>query len=186
MQEEKQEVQEITVETEVEVDEAVVRVVDREKVEKAINSGVVISMGIGVTLLPIFSLVTVTAVQLNMVRKLSKLYGVNFKENTAKKIITAVIGAGVPVLATGPVELLALCLPVIGTSAAFATMPALNGLSTYAVGRMFVTHFERGGDFVGINAEAMKKEFNSAYQNSREWLGNKIAGKKTPLEGAEA
>lgn len=167
------------VDVEMEMEETVIAVtVDKEKVEKTINNSVYASMGIGVLLLPVVSLASVTAIQLNMVRGLAKLYGVEFKENMAKKIITAVVGAGAPVLATGPVEWLVLGIPVFGTALAFATMPALNGLSTYAVGRMFVTHFERGGNFISANADSMKEDFKTAYQNSREKLGSMISGKK--------
>lgn len=162
-----------------EQEEAVTAVaIDKEKVEKIINNSVYASMGIGVLLLPVVSLASVTAIQLNMARGLAKLYGVEFKENMAKKIITAVVGAGTPVLATGPVEWLVLGIPVFGTALAFATMPALNGLSTYAIGRMFVTHFERGGNFLSTNVDSLKEDFKTAYQNSREKLGDMISGKK--------
>lgn len=160
-------------------------VVDKEKVEKAINKGVYAAMGIGVTLMPILSLASVTAIQLNMVRKLSEIYGVDFKENKAKKIIAAVTGAGVPVLATGLVELAVIGIPVIGTSMAFATMPALNGISTNAVGRMFVTHFERNGDFVDANIGKMKEDFSETYKNSKEWVGKTFKNRKAAkAEGA--
>ncbi len=153
--------------------------VDAAKVEKIITSSVYASMGIGVTLMPLVSLASVTAIQLNMVRNLSKLYGVEFKEDIAKKIIAAAAGGALPVLATGTVELLVMGIPLIGTSMAFATLPALNGLSTNAVGRMFAAHFNNGGDFVNANIDAMKASFKAAYLNSREWIGKMLKRKKT-------
>lgn len=175
-----------TMQTEAGAEEAAMpvalRKIDKGEVEKLINHSVYASMGIGVLLMPIISLASVTAIQLNMVRKLSKIYGVEFKENLAKKVITTVVAAGVPVLATGPVELLALCIPVVGTAAAFATMPALNGLSTHAIGNMFVTHFEKGGNFINVNVDSLKEDFKTAYQDSREKLGDVISGKKANVE----
>lgn len=156
--------------------------VDKAKVEKLIHQSVYASMGVGVTLLPFVNLAGVTALQLNMIRKLSQLYGVEFKENIAKKILTAVVASGASVLATGPVGMLALSIPVFGTAAAFATLPTLNGISTLAMGRMFVTHFERGGNFIDANMDSMKEDFKTAYQNSREQLGDMISGKKAAAE----
>lgn len=170
----------VNIESEI-VEDSILSVVtvDREKLEKIINNSVYASMGIGVLLLPVFSLVSVTAIQLNMVRNIAKLYGVEFKQDFAKKVITAVIGAGVPVLGTGPVEYAVLHIPVFGTAFAFATMPALNGMSTLAVGRMFVNHFESGGNLVSASIDTMKEDFKKAFQNSREWLGHIISGKDT-------
>lgn len=147
-------------------------------VEKAIRGSVYASMGMGIVPVPLFNVVTVTVSNLNLARKLSQLYGVEFKEGAAKKIIAAVTGAGVGVLASPLVETAVIGLPLVGLPLAIATKPALNGMTTYAVGRMFATHFARGGSFLGANVNAMKEDFSAAFQNSREWLGNVVKGKK--------
>lgn len=149
-----------------------------EKVEKALRDSVYASMGIGILPLPLVNVAAVTANNLNLVRKLAGLYGVEFKESIAKKIIIAVTGAGAGVLATPLVEMAVIGIPLVGLPLAVGTMPMLNGMTTYALGRMFVTHFERGGSFIGANADTMKEDFTEAYKNSRQWLGNTISGEK--------
>lgn len=148
------------------------------KVEKAIRDSVYASMGIGIVPLPLFNVAAVTGSNLNLARKLSDLYGVEFKEGVAKKIIIAMTGASAGVLASPIVETALIGLPLIGLPLAIGTKPILNGTATYAIGRMFVTHFERGGSFIGANVDAMKEDFSAAYKNSREWLGNAISGNK--------
>lgn len=151
---------------------------ESEKVEKAIRESVYASMGIGVVPLPMFNVAAVTASNLNLVHKLSKLYGVEFKEGVAKKIIIAITGASAGVLATPIVETAVIGLPLVGLPLAIGTKSVLNGMTTYALGKMFVTHFERGGNFLAANVDSMKEDFTAAYKNSREWLGNTISGKK--------
>lgn len=151
---------------------------DTNDVEKAIRTSVYAAMGMGVVPVPWFNFATVTGIQLNMVRQLSNLYGVPFKEGVAKKIIASVVGAGAGVLSTPFVESVLIGLPLVGLPLAIGTKPIMNGLSTYAVGRMFVTYFERGGNFLSANIDAMGEDFKAAYKTSREWLGNVIGGKK--------
>lgn len=148
------------------------------KVEKAIRDSVYAAMGIGIVPFPLFNVAAVTASNLVLVKKLSELYGVEFKEGVARKLITATVGAGAGTLASPLIESVVGLVPVIGWPLVIATKPALNGMTTYAVGRMFVTHFERGGSFMGANVSSMKEDFATAFKNSREWLGNAISGKK--------
>ena len=131
---------------------------DNAEVEKLIRKSVYTSMGIGIVPFPLFNVAAVTAANINLIRKLSGMYGVEFKEGIAKKIIAAVTGAGVGVLASPFVESVVSGIPLIGLPLTIGTKPALNGMTTYALARMFVTHFERGGSFIGANVDAMKED----------------------------
>jgi len=152
--------------------------VDPDEVSKIIRKSVYAAMGIGIVPIPFFNLAAVSTSSIIMIKKLSELYGIEFKEGVARKIITAVIGAGVGTLASEPVASVLSAVPLIGLPLAVATKPAINGMTTYALGRMFVTHFEEGGGFVSVNIEAMKDSFSSAFKNSRDWLGETIKGKE--------
>lgn len=157
---------------------------ESEKVEKALRDSVYISMGVGFVPLPLFNVATVTAGNLLLAKKLSELYGVEFKEGAAKKIIAATLSAGAGTLATPLVESVVGLVPVIGWPLVIGTKPVLNGMTTYALGRMFITHFERGGSFIGSNMDVMKDDFKSAFKNSREWLGEAIKGRNAAVQSA--
>ncbi len=150
--------------------------VDEHKADSIVRHSVYAAMGLGIVPLPLFNFAAVTADNLIMTRKLAGLYGVEFKEGIAKKIIASVAGAGAGTLAAPLVESLVSGIPLIGLPLTIGTKPALNGMTTYAIGRMFITHFENGGTFIGANIDAMKKSFKNAFDNSREWLGNTIKG----------
>ena len=153
-------------------------IADSAEVNKIIRKSVYAAMGIGIVPIPFFNLAAVTTSSIVMIKRLSALYGVEFKEGVARKIITAVVGAGVGVLASGPVESIVGAVPIIGLPLAIATKPTLNAMTTYALGQMFVNHFEEGGGFVSVNIDVMKESFSSAFKNSREWLGETIKGKE--------
>lgn len=152
---------------------------EKAEVEKTIRTSIYASAGVGIVPFGLFNAAAVTASNLYLVRKLSELYGVEFKEGAAKKIVASVIGAGAGTLATPLVESVVGLVPIIGWPLVIGTKPALNAATTYALAQMFITHFERGGSFVGASIDVMKADFTAAFKNSREWLGNKVSGKKT-------
>lgn len=164
-----------------------IKVIDMAEVDKIIRKNVYASMGTGLVPVPLFCFATASVININMARQLSALYNVEFKENIAKNIIVSVLGAGTAMLASPLVELAVKGIPLVGLPFCVATKPVLNGMSTYAVGQMFVTHFNRGGSFVGANIDEMKESFTVAYKNSRAWIGDVIGGKKSENpEGASA
>jgi uncharacterized protein (DUF697 family) len=119
----------------------------------------------------------VAAGDLVMVKKLAGLYGVEFKEEIVKKLIASVAGAGISTLASPLLESMVGWIPLIGLPLVIGSKPVLNACTTYALGRMFVNHFERGGNFVRVNLDVLKEDFYAAFKNSRVWLGETIKGK---------
>lgn len=160
------------------------RVISKGEVDKLIRGSVYGAMGAGIVPLHWFQFASVAAVQLNLIRQLSNVYGVEFKEGIAKKIIASVVSSGVSTVAAPLLRVAVSGIPLVGLPLAVGMQPMTNGFATYAVGRMFVTHFERGGNFVKVNMDEMKKDFSEAYQHSREWVGNVVGGKKDGQEEA--
>src|SRR5512134_3725407 len=50
------------------------------------------AMGVGLIPLPAADFVALTALQVNLLRKLSRFYGVAFSEDVGKKVVAALIG----------------------------------------------------------------------------------------------
>ena len=50
-------------------------------------------------------------------------------------------------------------LPGIGSLISTVAMPVLAGGCTYAIGQVFVRHYESGGTLLTFNAATMKEEF---------------------------
>ncbi|MDR0929471.1 MAG: YcjF family protein [Oscillospiraceae bacterium] len=167
-----------TVETMVDEAEKAAIVVDQARIEEIIRRNAYGATALGIVPIQGVDFIGVTALQLNLVRQLSKLYGVPFKEGLARKIITSVVGGAVPAVLASPVSSVLRKVPLIGLPLCIATSPALNGWSTYAVGKMFAKHFASGGNFETINLTTMKRDFKQAYSNARTWLGDKIGGRK--------
>ena len=110
-----------------------------------VNKFMLFSMGIGLVPVPAIDLIGLAALQLRMLHRLTRLYGVAFDEQRAKIIIAAFLGTGTPGLASRSLASLLKAIPGVGSVLAFFSMSLLGGAATYALGRLFVYHFEIGG-----------------------------------------
>jgi uncharacterized protein (DUF697 family) len=97
----------------------------------------------------------VGGVQLQMLRRLSEIYGVPFSENRGKSIIASLAGAVIPAstattTAVG-VGSMVKSFPGVGTAVGALTMPVFSAGATYVIGKVFIQHFASGGTLLDFN-----------------------------------
>lgn len=122
----------------------------------------------GLIPVPLADTAAVSAIQMKMLYDLAKLYEVPFKAHVAKSVIGSLIGAVVPsMVAAGAIGSGIKFIPVIGTTLGVITMPALSLAATYAVGRVFTTHFEAGGTLFDLDPEKLKEHFRAEFEAAK-------------------
>jgi uncharacterized protein (DUF697 family) len=109
----------------------------------------------GLVPIPLADIVAVGGVQVQMLRKLSELYGVPFSDNMGKSVIASLVGSLLPASAAtttamGITSALKL-IPGVGTIIAAVTMPAYSAGATYLIGKVFAQHFATGGTLLDFN-----------------------------------
>jgi len=106
----------------------------------------------GLIPIPLVDMVAVGGVQLQMLRRLSEIYGVPFSENRGKSIITSLAGAVIPQsTATATGASLVKILPGIGSAIGQLTMPVFSAGATWVIGKVFIQHFASGGTLLDFN-----------------------------------
>lgn len=126
----------------------------------------------GLVPVPIVDALGTGYVQLRMLRELSALYEIPFKNNIGKAVISTFAGtAGPQALSFGGVSLLKLA-PGPGLIASCAGMAVLSGIATRTMGRLFVQHFESGGTLLTLDAAKLRQHY---YDTIRE--ESKAAGR---------
>jgi len=128
-----------------------------------IKNHMIWSMGAGFIPVPIADFFAVSAIQLDMIRQLSKVYEINFKETEGKAIITALTGSGLARLGARAVKF----IPGVGTILGGVTLAALSGGSTYALGEVFKKHFETGGTFLDFDPSRLKKYYDEKFEKGK-------------------
>jgi uncharacterized protein (DUF697 family) len=131
--------------------------VSKEELDKLLRYHVYGTMGMGLIPIPILDFVGITSVQLNLVRVLAKKYDVRFFKDSARNIISSLVGGVIPVVTAPSIAYsIAKFIPVIGTTVGVVTMPLIAGAATYALGKVFIQHFASGGTFLTFDPEKVK------------------------------
>jgi uncharacterized protein (DUF697 family) len=140
------------------------------------------SMGAGLIPFPLIDLVAISGVQLKMLAQLSKIYGIEFHENTGKALVGSLLGYLVPKgLAGGTLGSLLKSIPVVGPIMGLPSLVIFCGASTYALGRVFVQHFAAGGTFLTFDPSKVKEYFEREYQEGCKLAETMNAEKKADV-----
>lgn len=99
----------------------------------------------GLIPVPVVDVVTVGGLQLQMLRRLSQIYGVPFSENRGKALIASLAGSMIPATSGIGAASTLKVVPVVGMLVSGFVMPVLSAGATYAIGKAFVQHFASGG-----------------------------------------
>jgi uncharacterized protein (DUF697 family) len=138
--------------TEAERDEQASQVVDRF----SLWSGAA-----GLVPIPIVDIAAVAGVQLQMLRRLSEIYGVPFADNRGKSVITSLAGAIIPASTANTTAMafgsLIKGIPGIGWTIGALTMPVYSAGVTFVIGRVFMKHFASGGTLLDFNPPDYKE-----------------------------
>ena len=125
---------------------------DREQTASKLVDRFAIWSGVaGLVPLPVVDVLAVGGLQVQMLRRLSQIYNVDFSENRGKALIAALAGCMIPATSGMGAASALKAIPVINILAAGFVMPVLSAGATFAIGKAFIQHFESGGTLLDFN-----------------------------------
>lgn len=147
-----------------------------EKADKIIQNHMILSIGAGLVPIPLLDMVAVTAIQVDMLKQLSKQYDIDFSEQAGKSWISAIGGTILARLGASAIK----AIPVFGSLLGGLSMAALSGAATYGLGKVFKEHYKNGGDLSDIDLDKAKDYFKQKFEEGKE-----LAKKMVPIVEAE-
>lgn len=143
------------------------------KADKLINKYAFHSGVAGFIPVPILDTLALLSIQRTMLYRLCKLYGVPFSLKLAKTLLKTMMGL-VAWNVAGPMVTSAIkIIPGIGLLAGGTGMAALGSASTYATGKVFQKHFERGGTLEDFDLEKARETFAAELEKGKELSSKK-------------
>lgn len=136
--------------------------------DRIIKKHVIWALGAGLIPLPVIDFTAVTAVQIDMLSQLAKLYDVEYSASAGKTFVAALTGTTFAAIGASMIKF----IPGIGSVLGGVSMSVMSGASTYAVGKVAMLHFETGGTLFDIDIDAAKKRYQAAYEEGKEVASN--------------
>lgn len=134
--------------------------------EEIIHQHMLGAMGLGLLPFPAIDAMAITGVQVNMLRSLATLHGVEFANI---QIFYSIVGSltaglGLPLALAPAVVSIFKVVPGLGTLGGLVSMPLVAGATTYALGRVFAQHFESGGTLLTFDALKVRRSLRTYYE----------------------
>jgi uncharacterized protein (DUF697 family) len=129
-----------------------------------IRNHVIWSMGAGFIPVVVADVLAISALQLDMIRQMCKVYDVDFSETQGKAVVTALTSSTLARIGAGSVVKL---IPILGSIAGGAALSVLAGASTYAIGQVFKRHFESGGTVLDFDPARLKKMYKEQFEKGK-------------------
>ena len=141
------------------------------KADSLIKNHVMAASAAALVPIPLFDIAAITAVQVRLIQKLAAMYDKSFSEAAVSNTITALAG-GVIGHSAGVTTAISLTklIPGVGWMFGMVSMPVVAGGTTYAVGRVFLRHFQQGGSVFDISVENVR-----GYYSEQVDRGKKLA-----------
>ncbi|MGJ8606165.1 MAG: YcjF family protein [Marivita sp.] len=131
---------------------------------RVISSAVKWSAAAAIVPIPVVDLIALGAVQVKMVRDLAHVYGVDADSETLQSVVSALLGTLASATISGGLLGSSLkVVPVGGTILGSVGLAAFGSAATYAIGKIFVAHFEKGSTVSSFSAEAVEAELKQEF-----------------------
>ena len=129
---------------------------------------VLYSMGVGTIPIPLIDLTAVTAVQLDMVKQLTRLYGQNHDENIGKAFIASLTSSTLARMGASMIK----AIPGIGTLIGGVSMSITSGASTYALGNVVVNFLSANIPLDEVDEDLAKEMYKEEYEEGKKVASN--------------
>lgn len=139
-----------------------------QQAEKIIRSHVLWSMGGGLIPIPLVDFAAVTAIQMEMLQQLSRLYGRDYSRQLAKTFVSALTGTTIARLGASFLK----AIPGIGSALGGVSMSVMSGASTYAIGQVVAAHFASDGTLFDLDPARAREAYESAYESGKSYVSN--------------
>jgi uncharacterized protein (DUF697 family) len=129
---------------------------------------------------PLLDLVAISSVQIKMIYDLCKVYDVPFEQRQVRAILSGLAGGGITTVASTAISgTLIKSVPIIGSTLAAVTQPVMSYATTYAVGTIFVRHFESNGTLMSMSIDAIKSTYQEQVAYAKKMFLKKNAAEKS-------
>lgn len=145
---------------------------DLDPADAIIRRYTLLSIGIGWIPVPVVDIVVLTAVQLDLVKQLCKVYEVPFKESQGKALVSSLTSSVFTKIIGSGMRRTLKFIPGIGTYLGGLAMSAFSGASTYATGEAVRAHFEAGGTLTEVDPAEFQQSYRKFYKRGRAWIRN--------------
>lgn len=143
---------------------------NKRNANRTITAHTAWALGAGLIPLPLVDLAAVTAIQVDMLHELSRIYGQDMSRSQLRRFVSAVAGSMLARLGASAIK----AIPLFGSLVGGLSMSVLSAASTYAVGQVALQQLEAddGQGFAGFDVNRAKAAYEREFEKGKEVAKN--------------
>lgn len=138
---------------------------NKKSAEDIISNHVIFAMTAGAIPVPVADIVAVSAIQYDMIRQIAEFYNINYDSNKGKTLASSLAGATVSRIGASALK----AIPGVGTLLGIGSQIVMAGAATYALGKLFDSHFSGGKSLDNVNLDSVKEQYKDLLSKGKEY-----------------
>jgi uncharacterized protein (DUF697 family) len=139
----------------------------KTEAQNVVKNNIITSMASGLIPIPLVDILSLSNIQFHMIQTLAEHYETP-TDKIKKSLITSFISGSLPVVSILGLGSIIKSMPGIGSLAGSGSVSMASGAVTYAVGQVFIRHFELGGTLQDFNPDSAKDFFREELKTGKE------------------
>ncbi|MGN7611412.1 YcjF family protein [Magnetococcales bacterium HHB-1] len=135
--------------------------------ESIVKDGVIAAMAVGVIPIPLLDIAGIMGISMKMLERLSNLFEIPFSDTVVKEAMISFASGLLPVAAMTGMASLIKSIPGPGSIGGAGAVSVLSGAMVYALGQVFIQHFEDGGTMEDFDVHAVQDQFRNAFEKGK-------------------
>lgn len=136
--------------------------------KKVVRNHSMIGGAFGVVPMPSLGVALIIAIGLKMLHRLSVIYDVDFNKDLGKSAISSfLVGCGSFSISGRLIWGLGAVVPAAAPVIGIVTTPLFAASTLYAMGRIFIQHFESGGTFLTFDPEKVRGHYAELFEEGK-------------------
>lgn len=137
----------------------------RKNIDDIISNHVIFAMTAGAIPVPVADIVAVSAIQYDMIKQIADFHEADYDANKGKSLASALGGATFSRIGASAVK----AIPGVGTLLGIGSQMVMAGATTYALGRLFDSHFSGSKNLDNVNLETVKEQYKELLSKGKEY-----------------
>lgn len=134
--------------------------------QNIVKNNIISSIASGLVPIPLFDIISLTNIQFHMIQSLAEHYEIPV-DNISRSLVTSLISGSIPVISILGAGSMLKSIPGIGSLAGSGGVSIISGAVSYAVGQVFIRHFEQGGNLKDFNTSTAKDYFAEQFKTGK-------------------
>lgn len=123
---------------------------------------------------PVIDILSISATQAKMVHSLCQIYDKQFHREALSSVISGLVGGSLTGLVSASLAVtLIKNIPVVGTTVSLLTQPAVAYGITFALGAVFIQHFEADREMSELSVKEVEDYFLEQYKKGKALFSKK-------------